>query len=193
MADETKDLTRQEQLEQWVEMIKECESRPKEMSIDEWCKQHGLSRNVYFYRKREVVKAGLLPEKNKKKKSKSKQKAKESSVVTEVVETIEEPAEIATEPIAEEALEPAMKESIVEEEPEVKEESIIEENPAKEASVTETEKEPVVEESAPVATSTSANTLDITIGSAVIHVNEKTSPELLSKTVQSLVSAMQIK
>lgn len=187
MADETKDLTRQEQLEQWVEMIKECESRSKEMSIDEWCKQHGLSRNVYFYRKREVVKAGLLPEKNKKKKSKSKKTTKkkktpviETVAVDTTVEeptTIEEPTEETPAPVEE----PAKEESAVEEP-----------TPAVKSAVVEKGEEPVVEESPAVVESTPVEepAIDITIGSAVIHVHEKTSPELLSMVVQTIVPIM---
>lgn len=93
-------------------------------------------------------------------------------------------AEIVTEPAVEEtAPVEGAAEEVIESIEEVAE-PVKEENTPVEESTTE---EPVVE------TSTPNNSLDITIGSAVIHVNDKTSPELLSKTVQSLVSAMQTK
>ena len=186
MANET---TKQEQLEQWAEMKRSCESRPKEMSVIEWCEQNGITKATYYYRLRELAKAGMG---GKKRKSKSKQKKKKITVVE-------------AEPVIEENSTEVVTESpeVVEEEPAVEENpteaNTEEETPIVEAAETTdvAEEEPaveeVLEESVPVKEEKPANTLDITIGPAVIHVNDKTSPELLSKTVQSLVSAMQTK
>ncbi len=192
MANETNDLTKQEQLEQWAKMVQECESRPAEMSVKEWCEQNDISKDLYYYRKRAATKAGLLPEKSKKRKSKPKRKAKKSSATEVAVETPITETEIAEGNLAEIVTEPAVEETApveatleeVTESVEKVAEPVKEENTPIEESTTE---EPVVE------TATPTNSLDITIGSAVIHVNDKTSPELLSKTVQSLVSAMQTK
>ena len=187
MSNET---TRQEQLEQWVAMVQECESRPAGMSVATWCEQYGITRDLYYYRKREVTKAGLLSEKHKKKKSKPKRKAKKSSAsvakvaveppITEAEVVEENLAEIVTEPVVEET---APVEGAAEEVTE----------PIEEVTEPAVEEEATVEETATTEESAPTTTLDITIGSAVIHVNDKTSPELLSKTVQSLVSAMQTK
>ena len=213
------EITKQEQLEQWSEMKRSCESRPKEMSVIEWCEQNGITKATYYYRLRELAKAGIG---GKKRKSKSKQKKKKvaviaavpvveenpTEVVTESPEVIgEEPTEVVTESSEVVGEEPAevMTELAVEENPtevvaetETTEASAEEETPVAEVAettetVTESAEEPAVEEVVSVATSTSANRLDVTIGPAVIHVNDKTSPELLSKTILSVISAMQTK
>ena len=198
------EITKQEQLEQWSEMKRSCESRPKEMSVIEWCEQNGITKATYYYRLRELAKAGMG---GKKRKSKSKQKKKKvaviaavpvveensTEVVTESPEVVgEEPAEVMTEPAVEENPTEVVAET------ETTEASAEEETPVAEVAepteiVIESAEEPAVEEVVSVATSTSANTLDVTIGPAVIHVNDKTSPELLSKTILSIVSAMQTK
>lgn len=200
------EITKQEQLEQWAEMKRACESRPKGMSVIEWCEQNGITKATYYYRLRELAKAGMG---GKKRKSKSKQKKKKVAVIAAVPVVEENPTEVVTESPevvgeeetpAEVMTEPAVEENPTEivMETETTEASAEEETPVAEVAetteiVTESAEEPAVEEVASVATSTSANTLDVTIGPAVIHVNDKTSPELLSKTILSIVSAMQTK
>ena len=100
--------------------------------------------------------------------------------ITEAEVVEENLAEIVTEPVVDET---APVEGAAEEVTE----------PIEEVTEPAVEEEATVEETATTEESAPTTTLDITIGSAVIHVNDKTSPELLSKTVQSLVSAMQTK
>lgn len=191
------EITKQEQLEQWAEMKRSCESRPAEMSVIEWCEQNGITKATYYYRLRELAKAGMG---GKKRKSKSKQKKKKVAVIAAVPVVEENPTEVVTESPEVVGEKPAVEENPAEVvmEPKATEVNTEEETPVVEIAetaeiVTESAEEPVVEEVVSVATSTSANTLDVTIGPAVIHVNDKTSPELLSKTILSIVSAMQTK
>lgn len=203
MANET---TKQEQLEQWAEMKRSCESRPAEMSVIEWCEQNGITKATYYYRLRELAKAGMG---DKKHKSKKKQKKKKITVVEAEPVIEEKSTEVVTEPAVEEEpaevkIEPAVEGNPTEvvTETETTEANVEEETPVVEVAetaevVTESAEEPAVEEileeSVPVKEEKPANTLDVTIGPAVIHVNDKTSPELLSKTILSIVSAMQTK
>ncbi len=205
MVNKTNDSTRQEQLEQWAEMVRTCESRPKEMSVNEWCKQYGITRELYYYRRKEVAKAGLLP---KKRKIKPKRKAKNSSIAEAVVEKPVVETEVVDEKTTDSAVKETASVEVAVEEVIAPVEVITESKPEVEESpvVDETEEEPVIEESKTVEDPAveesipakgeekpSTATIDITIGPAVIHVNNKTSHELLSKVVQSLVSAMQTK
>lgn len=189
MANETNNMTKEERLEYWAGLEKECNSRPKDMTIVEWCEQHGITKATYYYYLRQLKAAGIG---SKKSKSKSKKKSKKNTVtepavvedITEVEEEITEVAEPTQEPVEEpvtEVVEPA-------------------EEPTKEVveEVAEPAKEPV-EESIPVTEPAKevqtpaeepASTIDITIGSTVIHVNDNTSPELLSMVVQTVVSNM---
>ena len=46
-------------LQQWVQEIHECNSRPKGMSVDEWCNERGLKKNSYYWHLRKVREACL--------------------------------------------------------------------------------------------------------------------------------------
>ena len=41
-------------LQSWAEMIRECNARPAGMKMDDWCKQHGITKHCYYYRYRRV-------------------------------------------------------------------------------------------------------------------------------------------
>ena len=42
---------------QWADIIKDC--KESGLKVDDYCAQHGLSRNAYFYRLRKVKEAAL--------------------------------------------------------------------------------------------------------------------------------------
>ena len=46
-------------LQQWAVQINECQNRPKEMTVDEWCEQHSITKADYYYRLRCVRQAYL--------------------------------------------------------------------------------------------------------------------------------------
>lgn len=50
---------RQYRLQQWAEQIKDCNSRPAELSVKDWCNQNAITPANYYYRLREVRKACL--------------------------------------------------------------------------------------------------------------------------------------
>ena len=52
----TKPATSRMRTGQWADIIKDCKSGLK---VDDYCAQHGLSRNAYFYWLRKVKKASL--------------------------------------------------------------------------------------------------------------------------------------
>lgn len=46
-------------LSEWAELIRDCQSRPQGMKIDEWCQLHDLTKASYYWRLRKVRKAFL--------------------------------------------------------------------------------------------------------------------------------------
>lgn len=46
-------------LQQWAIQINECQNRPKEMTVDEWCDQHSITKATYYYRLKCVRQAHL--------------------------------------------------------------------------------------------------------------------------------------
>ncbi len=42
-----------------TEQIHDCQSRPKGMSVDEWCRHHDITKANYYYRLRKVREACL--------------------------------------------------------------------------------------------------------------------------------------
>lgn len=65
MNSQTSMAARNCRLRQWAQMIHECNNRPVEMSVDEWCDSHSITKSNYYYRMRQVRKACLemVPEK----------------------------------------------------------------------------------------------------------------------------------
>lgn len=55
---DTKLATRQIRLQQWTAIIKDRNSSG--LKIDDYCKQHGISRDKYFYWLRKVREAALI-------------------------------------------------------------------------------------------------------------------------------------
>jgi hypothetical protein len=54
MKSTTSLVATQFRLQQWASQIQECNSRPDQVTVDEWCSQHGITRANYYYRLRKV-------------------------------------------------------------------------------------------------------------------------------------------
>ena len=59
MSSQTSLMAEQFRLRQWAAQIQECQSRPKDMKVDTWCREHGITKANYYYRLRRVRKACL--------------------------------------------------------------------------------------------------------------------------------------
>lgn len=59
MRTETSLVAERVRLQQWVDLIKECQSRPTDMNVETWCSQHGITEANYYYRLRRVRQAIL--------------------------------------------------------------------------------------------------------------------------------------
>ena len=46
-------------LQHWADQIKDCQSRPAELSVEDWCDQNGITKANYYYRLRRVREACL--------------------------------------------------------------------------------------------------------------------------------------
>ena len=51
-------------LQQWAQLVKECQNRPSDMTVEQWCDTKGISKSNYYYRLRRIRKACLehIPE-----------------------------------------------------------------------------------------------------------------------------------
>ncbi|MCC8125878.1 MAG: IS66 family insertion sequence element accessory protein TnpB [Clostridiales bacterium] len=59
MKSTTSLVARQCLLQEWAGQIRECHQRLDGMSVNEWCRQHGITKTTYYYRLRQVRKACL--------------------------------------------------------------------------------------------------------------------------------------
>lgn len=64
MGSTTSLVARQCRLREWAEQIYECNNRPSNLTVKEWCSQHQITVANYYYRLRQVRMACLdhLPE-----------------------------------------------------------------------------------------------------------------------------------
>ncbi len=66
MTSKESQIAAQVRLSQWAQEIQDCQNRPKNMTVDEWCRQHGIKKANYYWRLRRVRQALLeqmeLPE-----------------------------------------------------------------------------------------------------------------------------------
>lgn len=46
-------------LKQWSQQIRECQNRPAGLTMDDWCRQQGITKANYYYRLRRVRQAIL--------------------------------------------------------------------------------------------------------------------------------------
>ena len=51
-------------LQQWAQLVKECQNRPSDMTVEQWCDTKGISKSNYYYHLRRIRKACLehIPE-----------------------------------------------------------------------------------------------------------------------------------
>ena len=59
MKSETSLIAAQCRIQQWAADIQSCQARPKEMSVEDWCLQQGITKASYYYRLRRVRQACL--------------------------------------------------------------------------------------------------------------------------------------
>ena len=48
MKSHTSLVAQQTRLSEWTELIRDCQSRPQGMKIDEWCQLHGITKAFVF-------------------------------------------------------------------------------------------------------------------------------------------------
>lgn len=54
MSSATTAAAEEYRLSQWAEDIRDCQARPENMSVKEWCHAHGITKANYYYRLRRV-------------------------------------------------------------------------------------------------------------------------------------------
>ena len=59
MSSQTSLIARNVRLQEWADMIHECNNRPYDMTVTQWCSEHGISKCNYYYRLAAVRKACL--------------------------------------------------------------------------------------------------------------------------------------
>ena len=59
MSSQTSLIARNVRLQEWADMIHECNNRPDDMTVTQWCSEHGISKCNYYYRLAAVRKACL--------------------------------------------------------------------------------------------------------------------------------------
>ena len=50
MSSTTTLVAKQVRYQQWADDIRACNDRPKGMTVDEWCKDHEIKPNTYYWR-----------------------------------------------------------------------------------------------------------------------------------------------
>ena len=59
MKSQTSLVARNCRLQEWAQMIQNCNNRPIGMSVDEWCQANSITKANYYYRMAQVRKACL--------------------------------------------------------------------------------------------------------------------------------------
>ena len=59
MCSQTSLIAHNVRLQEWADMIHECNNRPDDMTVTQWCSEHGISKCNYYYRLAAVRKACL--------------------------------------------------------------------------------------------------------------------------------------
>lgn len=59
MSSQTSLVARQCRLQSWAMQIKDCQNRPEDMTVDEWCLQNNITKANYYYRMKCVRQACL--------------------------------------------------------------------------------------------------------------------------------------
>ena len=59
MSSQTSLVAEQCRIQSWALQIKDCQNRPKDMTVDEWCLQNNITKANYYYRLKCVRQACL--------------------------------------------------------------------------------------------------------------------------------------
>ena len=59
MKSQSSIVARNYRLQEWANMIQECNNRPVGMSVNEWCENNSITKANYYYRLTQVRKACL--------------------------------------------------------------------------------------------------------------------------------------
>ena len=59
MASKESQLAAQVRLSQWAQEIQDCQNRPQNMTVDEWCEQHNMKKASYYWHLKRVRQALL--------------------------------------------------------------------------------------------------------------------------------------
>ena len=59
MASKESQIAAQIRLNQWAQEIQDCQNRPQNMTVDEWCEQHNIKKASYYWRLKRVRQALL--------------------------------------------------------------------------------------------------------------------------------------
>ena len=59
MKSQTSFVARNVRLQEWAKLVRECNARPSEMTVAQWCAEHNITKCDYYYRLRAVRKACL--------------------------------------------------------------------------------------------------------------------------------------
>ena len=59
MGSQTSLVAKQCRLQSWAMQIKDCQNRPEDMTVDEWCLQNNITKANYYYRLKCVRQACL--------------------------------------------------------------------------------------------------------------------------------------
>ena len=64
MSSQTSLVAKNYRLQQWAAQVQDCQNRPEEMLVDDWCRQNNITKATYYYRLKCVRQACLdsLPE-----------------------------------------------------------------------------------------------------------------------------------
>ena len=59
MKSQTSLVAQQVRLHEWAVQIRECQSRPEGMRVEDWCSRQGITKATYYWRLRKVREAML--------------------------------------------------------------------------------------------------------------------------------------
>ena len=59
MSSQTSLVAKQCRIQSWAMQIKDCQNRPEDMTVDEWCLQNNITKANYYYRLKCVRQACL--------------------------------------------------------------------------------------------------------------------------------------
>ena len=64
MSSQTSLVAKNYRLQQWAAQVQDCQNRPEEMLVDDWCRQNNITKATYYYGLKCVRQACLdsLPE-----------------------------------------------------------------------------------------------------------------------------------